>query len=234
MDITCSLLVGTSRFILRIGVRSHLHPYLFGKFSQVLRCVPLGGRSPIGCSHQRSLHDPGAKLGRVVTWKWDLNPALRQQPPAQTILVNRSSSICMNILPQTGVVVVKVQLVASQYSFHTSTIALGTLPKTLTKRNAIARFPTRRSGFSAFVTTVCARFPLVIACHIESSQFSSSRKIYGWMALTEAISSYQFSFEDWARLLYPGKTLGSAFSNSGFCSIRTRGTWTLMTSSRVM
>jgi len=85
----------------------------------------------------------------------------------------------MNILPQTGVVVVKVQLVASQSSFHcfTSTIALGTLPKNTNQRNAIARFPTRRSGFSAFVTTVCARFPPLPA-HIESSQFSSSQ-IYG-------------------------------------------------------
>jgi len=83
----------------------------------------------------------------------------------------------------------------------------GTLPNN--QRNAIARFPTRRSGFSAFVTTVCARFPLaLIACHIESSQFSSSRKIYGWMALTEAISSYQFSFEDWAGCCILGKLLG--------------------------
>jgi len=83
----------------------------------------------------------------------------------ETILVNRSSSICMNILPQTGVVVVKVQLVASQPSFPLLHLYYCTrnTSKTLTKRNAIARFPTRRSGFSAFVTTVCARFPLIPA-----------------------------------------------------------------------
>jgi len=42
-----------------------------------------------------------------------------------------------------------------------------------------------------------ARFPLaLIACHIESSQFSSSRNI--WVNGTDGIYRYQFSFEDWA------------------------------------
>jgi len=41
------------------------------------------------------------------------------------------------------------------------------------------------------------------------------------MALTEAISSYQFSFEDCVAVSWENSW--SAFSNSGFCSIRTQG-----------
>jgi len=42
------------------------------------------------------------------------------------------------------------------------------------------------------------------------------------MALTEA-SSDQLSFEDGARLLHSGKTLGSSFGDSRFCPMRTQG-----------
>ena len=43
------------------------------------------------------------------------------------------------------------------------------------------------------------------------------------MALTEAILSDQLSFEDGARLLHSGKTLGSSFGDSRFCPMRTQG-----------
>jgi len=47
--------------------------------------------------------------------------------------------------------------------------------------------------------------------------------VLGRMALTEAISSDQLSFEDGARLLHSGKTLGSSFGDSRFCPMRTQG-----------
>jgi hypothetical protein len=44
----------------------------------------------------------------------------------------------------------------------------------------------------------------------------------GIMALTQGVSSGQFSFEDGTRLLHPGKRLRSLFHHSRFCPVGTQ------------